>query len=478
MASVSQNPNYLYRKNFKQGSILFAVLLFSTLSSYILASYIFLSQKHYVKKYLISNLIEKKQALFFAHAAFMKLKAHASDDRIVTYEEKDKFCFFDPVKNVRKTLEKNFHNLLGGYKVTGIFQVSKSFNCCHDHSGLKTSIDTYLSTSAKNEPLSIFPLAQQRWQALKTQFLPLHLFPPILKSITCNKSTNPYTLNYTLNFSYPYENHSTPENELTVFIGNVKTSLVLTGDSTTITDKYFGANFLLRIVNGWSYSIPLYTTDTTPFSINITYSGDPTSGFTCCTTSNKTYTSKWRKHQPTPVVNTSYSTPEFSVKTWVDKINACFYQYKEREPFNKINNFGCKHDTTKKLQQLFWDHVVVDETAPRLCFNGPFTHLKEWCSACGIDVTESVLQHILAKQPYESPTIFLKHLYEMPLCEQIYLQFFKNLSHRTECFKIVSWYQNITCEMIVRRDATSATERTWTIESVCFFKRKVKNAIL
>lgn len=493
MANALQILKFRSYKGSNQGNILFATLLISVLSTGIVLHYSFSLKNNNYKLRALQAIHDKKQALTLAHTAFEKLISVASIDNCVMYKRGKHFYFSN-----NTTIEREL-NPTTGYNVKGIFQEKSPFACCFDKQGLRKPLEeVMLGENCPGIGEKRWDLAKKRWEALKRDgALPPFIFPPLISKIELYEEVvvlfplyGPHpALNQKIlvHFLDPYARglqegtikindnsqvgriigelkvHFCPHSESPKAL--IRGSKMCQISSTETFHQFFG------IENGFNYQLGSLTTDK-PLFFN--YAIDRTKGSIFQMTSSfqqrSQKPSKWRSlghagHAPVanPTIDNSQEKLFFT-KTWIDKLNACFFEYKNNEPYDKIGNFKARDVSTGIIRNYIWNQVVANSEAEVFYFNGPQFHIKERLRAYGVaqyQVNE-IAKEIVKSQPFTSPISFLEKLVSFPGIRDK-LHHFQYLSHRTEKFKIKAWYGGYTCEMVVQREAKNETQRSWKI---------------
>ena len=162
-------------------------------------------------------------------------------------------------------------------------------------------------------------------------------------------------------------------------------------------------------------------------------------------------------------------------------MDACFFGYKTGEPYSEIGNFKTRDEVIQSRRDYFWNEAVANPAVDVFYFNGPKVHVEECLRAYGVprEQVSNIADEIVKNQPYTSAATFLRKLAESnvhwPQIKNV-LHRFEYLSHRTEKFKIESWYGEYICEMVVQREAVDATQRTWEIVSAHLDKKEIRKS--
>ena len=463
-------------KSSERANILFAVLLISVLSSGLVLHHTFSLKNNVHKQHVLMALYHKKRALSLAHLALDKLKSIADKDACTTHYKGKHFCFANDVF-IEDTPSPH-----SGYRVDGEFPSKQSFACCFDRQGLRKPLSEF--TAGSNPIKSViyddrWGLARLRWVALNRNApLPPFYFPPLIERVEIFKKNkiqwmwvfffNPYDRELQNEMPHitginicliPERVHFCPYCKKLKALFQIRDEAKRQNDTQTLD---WGKMILFKIKYGHTYNISAQ--DTLDFKITGTrevgyqYGDQP---------SSKHQKSKWRRDGPKEekVAVVTNSNNIFSTQTWIDKLDACFFEYEDAEPYSKIGNFKSNRKAIPELRNYFWNEVVENLEADVFCFNGPRTYLEGRLRAYGMSEYQAlkIAKEIVKHQPYPSATAFLEQITTLSPEIKNYLHHFEHLSHRTEIFKIKSWSGEYTCEMLVQREAKNELQRAWKI---------------
>ena len=519
-------------KSFERANILLAILLISVLSTGLIFHYSFSLKNTAFRSHVFKAIQAKKQALALARAAFIQLKSVASEDDCAMYE-KEKHFYFQRNNALGRAIEYEFydgadHKLVpnAGYCVNGIWEVKLPFACCFDKPGLRKSLPEIMQKGDIPEYIidkEGWVLAKNRWGTLKhNDTLPPDLFPPLIWKIQVfevelDQETERWMSTYWKN---PYDR--------SLRSGAVKVESCTNCGLPSVCDTgiwynaarsdlaqpfkifgfehlpdYFGRVFQdslpdfgpfdrpvdpgflvgLKIKNGHKYIIenPQGT-----FLLNRNI-GNREEGFDLdlVAASKSQKPGKWRglnskiRAFEANQANRSSLKDLFPTKTWIDELDACFFWYNIGEPYSKIGNFKTWDEAIQAQRDYFWNEAVANPAADVFYFNGPKVHIEERLRAYGVpqEQVPNIANEIVKNQPYASAASYLGKLAESkvhwPKIKNV-LHRFEYLSHRTEKFKIKSWYGGYICEMVVQRGAVDDTQRTWKIISIHLSKKEIK----
>ena len=494
MVNALQTPKFRSHKSSEQAHILFAVLLISVLSTGLIFHYSYSLRNTSFRSHVIKATYSKKQAVALAHVAFAKLKSFADKDACGMYEKGNHFYFRD-----HDTIEQEFHNghkleIWAGYQVKGIWAPKLTFACHFTKQGLRKSLAEVMQSENLLEDVNSkegWILAKERWKTLKRcEPLPPNIFPPLIMRVEIfeQETEKGQKKHIHILWENPYDRPLRGE----VFnaswgagSGCPLPEFSIQFDPTFpkyITEGCFQEHqyIVLKIKNGYDYTI-LNPRGTLSLKKDI---GNREKGFDFDLVSGrKTARSRreWLSAAPgaVPEVN---QPPNNSLKnllptkTWIDELDACFFEYEPKEIYSKIGNFKTRYATD--LRDFFWNETIANPKADVFYFNGPKTHIEERLRAYGVspDRVSNIAGEIVKHQPYTSAVDFLKKLAasQIPWLQiKNILHQFEFLSHRTEKFEIKSWFGEYSCKMIVQREAIDATQRTWRILSIHLQKKGV-----
>lgn len=431
------------------------------------------------KAQVLKSVQDKKQALLLAHQAFHALKLRANEDGCVTYEQGGRFLIGSDA--IERKLAKN-----SGYRVKGIFQTKPQFACCFNGQDLRKPLaEVMQGGNCLKMTDDAWKLAQRRWKALKCdESLPPSIFPPLIEKIEvvqqyANGAANKQI---TVHFFNPYD-RPLKEESFNITVDNEAEKCVRFKNKTSDCKYSFnitnGTQYIqLKIKNGPTYNIPV-TNGLPLFKI----SGSRKSGFVFDVTDGQKHGKSvaWRPKKEENEQRTediSLLKEKLPMESWLDKVNACFFNYENTEPYDKVNNFESNYANALGLsisdvRNYFWNKVVVNPCADVFCFNGPRAYIERRLRTYGIaqNQVSTIAAKIIQYQPYASATSFLKTIISCKEIENV-LPRFEHLSHRTETFKIEAWYGKDKCEMLVQREAKNETKRTWKV--VCIRWHKLK----
>lgn len=501
MVNALRIPKSRLYKSSERANILFAVLLISVLSTGLVLHHRF-SSKHYVyKTKIIQWANNKKQALTLASKAFDKLKSIASDDACMVWERK-KHCYFENVSNTSKTaieyrLSSNIKHLpKGGYNIEGLWVSKLPFACCFDRQDLRKPLSEVMTG---NNPLKAvisndhWSLAGLRWKWLKcNESLSPHIFPPLIDRAEI--SGDGVDKEFQMYFFDPY-------------IAKIKTGKIYIskgcrnlGDKESydlarsecyqeidycthcklakISLKNVKILGYIKIKYGHNYTLGVQKQGILDFKITGTREGGYDFGNQQVAQQTpkprKAKGSAWGrcgKEEEHKVTSSNNIFEPFSTKTWIDKLDACFFEYTKNEPYSKVGNFKSNYKNIPELRKYFWNEVIENPETEVFYFNGPSDYIEERLLAYGVSKEQAgpIVNEIVKHQPYPSATAFLEKI-ALHSGMKDRLHHFEFLSHRPEKFKIKAWYGEYVCEMIVQREAVNDNERAWKVISVTFKK--------
>ena len=127
-----------------------------------------------------------------------------------------------------------------------------------------------------------------------------------------------------------------------------------------------------------------------------------------------------------------------------------------------IDNFELTDTDSIALRDFFWNKTVADPQAVAFNFNGSEQYLRKRLAEMRLFLSEENLKHILSHQPYPNAVSFLKQIKNFH--DKLHL--FKNLTHRTECFSIQAYCEDIKCTMIVCRTIGDNAKRIWKVRNI------------
>ncbi len=470
-------------KSSKQANILFAMLLISVLSTGLIFHYSCSLKNTAFRVHTLKAIRAKKQALDLAQAAFVQLKSIANEDNCLMYERKGIF-YFKSSQAAEQKIDYRLKKLRAGCYVEGIWTAKLPFTCCFDKQGLRRPLVDVMQS--KDSPIrkGDWILAKQRWRALmRNAPLPPNIFPPLIgKAEVFEQETTQKPGKWILvHWENPYDRAlQTGAFEVESFTHCQLPSECDTGIwfNATCPNNYFKMepevqSMQFEIKNGYNYAICL-TQDTLLLKNVI---GNTEEGFNLDLVAKQRpqrKVEKWRSSNNK--IHASESNSEnkislkdlFPTKTWMDKLDACFFGYKRNEPYSKIGNFKTQHkDNILELRNYFWNEAVTNPTADVFYFNGSKAHIEERLRAYDVPQEQilPIAKEIVKGQPYTSAADFLKKITKSKRWLEIknILHNFECLSHRTEKFKIKSWCGDYTCEMVVQRENIDDIQRTWKV---------------
>ncbi|MGX8717065.1 MAG: hypothetical protein ACSW8C_03700 [bacterium] len=457
-------------KSSERANILFAVLLISVLSSGLVLHHTFSLKNNVYKQHVLMALYHKKRALSLAHLALDKLKSIANKDACTTHYKGKRFCFANDVF-IEDTPSPH-----SGYRVDGEFPSKQSFACCFDRQGLRKPLSEFMT---ENNPLKTvinndrWGLIQKRWVALhRNDPLPPFYFSPLIEKVEIFEENKIQWI--WVYFFNPYDREL--QSKMPYVMG---INFCLSSSSIHLCTHSKAQKALFQILNdakmiqfeikhGHKYNLNVQTLGVLNFKITGTREG----GYLFDTQYGDQQSAKPRKSKwgncgkgGVAVTNSNNTFEPFSTKTWIDKLDACFFEYEEAEPYSKIGNFKSNSKAIPELRNYFWNEVVENLEADVFCFNGPRTYFEGRLRAYGIPEYQAlkIAKEIVKHQPYPSATAFLERITTAFPEIKNYLHHFEHLSHRTEVFKIKSWSGEYTCEMLVQREARNELQRSWKI---------------
>lgn len=464
-------------KSSERANILFAVLLISVLSSGLVLHHTFSLKNNVQKQHVLTALYHKKRALSLAHLALDKLKSIANKDACTTHYKGKHFCFANDVF-IEDTLSPH-----SGYRVDGEFPSKQSFACCFDRQGLRKPLSEVMTGS--NPIKSVinddrWELAVLRWVALnRNDPLPPFYFPQLVNKVEIFEENQIQWM--WVHFFNPYDrelqnemphitgiNFDLPPSEVQFYLHckalfQIRDEAKRQNDTQTLA---WGKMIEFEIKYVHKYNLNVQTLGVSDFKITGTREG----GYCFYSPQDKPRKSQWGncgkggKNKEAVGTNSNDIEP-FSTQTWIDKLDACFFEYEEAEPYNKIGNFKSNRKAIPELRNYFWNEVVENPNADVFCFNGPRIYLEGRLRAYDMPEYQAlkIAKEIVKHQPYPSATAFLEQITTSFPEIKNYLHHFEHLSHRTEIFKIKSWSGEYTCEMLVQREAKNELQRSWKI---------------
>ena len=155
----------------------------------------------------------------------------------------------------------------------------------------------------------------------------------------------------------------------------------------------------------------------------------------------------------------SHELPSFETKNWIQQLNACCFFGESGKLYCIIDNFELTNTDSIALRDFLWNNTVADPQALAFNFNGSGQYLKKRLEEMRLFIPE---ENILSHQPYPNAVAFLKQIKFFH--NKLYL--FKNLTHRTECFSIQSYCEDIKCTMIVYRTLGDNAKRIWKVQNI------------
>ena len=469
-------------KSSERANILFAVLLIFVLSSGMVLHHTFSLKNNVYKQHVLMALYHKKRALSLAHLALDKLKSIADKDACTTHYKGKHFCFANDVF-IEDTPSPH-----SGYRVDGEFPSKQSFACCFDRQGLRKLLSEF---TARSNPLKsvinddCWGLASLRWEALnRNDPLPPLYFPPLIKKVEIFEKNKIQWM--WVHFFNPYDrelqnemphitgiNFDLPPSEVQFYL-HCKALFQIRDEAKRWNDTQtldWGKMIEFEIKYVHKYNLNVQALGVLDFKITGTKEGGYCFYSPQEAQQSKPRKSKWGecskqgKNKVAVVTNLSNTFEPFSTKTWLDKLDACFFEYEEAEPYSKIGNFKSNYKAIPELRNYFWNEVVENPNADVFWFNGPRTYLEGRLRAYGMPEYQAlkIAKEIVKHQPYPSAIAFLEQITTSFPEIKNYLHHFEHLSHRTEIFKIKSWSGEYTCEMLVQREAKNELQRSWKI---------------
>ena len=465
-------------KSSERANILFAVLLIFVLSSGLVLHHTFSLKNNVYKQHVLKVLHNKKRALSLAHLALDKLKSIADKDACTTHYKGKHFCFANDVF-IEDTPSPH-----SGYRVDGEFPSKQSFACCFDRQGLRKPLSEF---TARSNPLKSvinddrWELARLRWVALnRNDPLPPFYFPQLVNKVEIFEKNQIKWM--WVHFFNPYDrelqnemphitgiNFDLPPSKVQFFYPYCKALFQIRDEAKRRNDTQtldLGKMIEFEIKYVHKYNLNVQTLGVSDFKITGTREG----GYCFYSPQDKPRKSQWGncgkggKNKEAVGTNSNDIEP-FSTQTWSDKLDACFFEYEEAEPYTKIGNFKSNRKAIPELRNYFWNEVVENPDADVFCFNGPRIYLEGRLRAYGIPEYQAlkIAKEIVKHQPYPSATAFLEQITTLSPEIKNYLHHFEHLSHRTEVFKIQSRSGEYTCEMLVQREAKNELQRSWKI---------------
>ena len=503
MVNALRTPKSRQYKSSERANVLLAMLLISVLSTGLIFHYSFSLKSTTFRSHVRKAIQAKKQVLALARVAFVQLKSVAGEDDCMMYE-KGKIFYFQRTNCLKSAIEHEFYDGAdrkldpnAGYCVKGIWEAKLPFACCFDKSGLRKSLSEIMQKEDVPEHIidkEGWVLAKSRWEALKcNDTLPPYLFPPLIWKIKVLEVEHEQEQGERIStyWENPYD-RSLQSGAVGVNIVSCDTTEIwynaMRSDlaqtfKITMCDRPV-VSLCLGITNGYKYIIE-NPQGTLLLNQNI---GNSEEGFDL----NLVAEQKPRRNAPkwrgpnnkihafgAKQANRSSLKDLFPTKTWIDELNACLFVYGTGEPYGKIGNFKTRYKAIQAQRDYFWNEAVANPAADVFYFNGPKVHIEERLRAYGVPQEQilNTANEIVKNQPYASAASFLGKLAESnihwPQIKNV-LHHFEYLSHRTEKFKIESWYGGYICEMVVQREAVDETQRTWKIVSVYLGKKEIK----
>lgn len=485
MANIIPHKKFQQPNHYKQGNILLLVMGVMVLTSCLMLSYQY--QANHLRNKLQQNkkLLKEKQALNLAHFAFNQLKAIATNDFIATCEKNGKLHFYNVQTESSQdlgSLEFYSNEYKMGVTVLMNEDLNNTTHCLFQEGGLrKTMTNECFSEITHTYQKEI----NQRWNHLQTNdYLISPLFFPLVSELQRNDNTinltlyNPFDKNIQGKINIQIQGYDTIQTyslipgifsvankkivtkQGDINISPKKTSSITISLSETFTsiDKIILEDLTYTDLKVGKHQV-VYSKLNEPFS----YSQD------FRTSSDTRNVGRWGRKKSAPThtstettINTSHELPCFETQNWLQQLNACCFFGEKGKPYLIINNFEMDEIDSIKLRDFFWNRTIADPKAPVFNFNASEQYLRKRLSEMRWFIPEENIKHILSHQPYSNAIAFLKEIKNFQ--DKLYL--FKNLTHRTECFNIQSYCENVRCTMTVCRIAKSPKERAWKIQNI------------
>jgi len=427
---------------------------------------------HNREKERLQNDFSEKRLMLLAHLGYSNLQAKASDNSIVPSIKEDVLHFFDttvfPVKDL-SVIDACFGED-DGYKISADFDKTSGSFPRFQGPGSRLSLDEFMdldSDSIESNLNGIFDRDQcefikRRWAALKNEDkpLPLDLFHPLLTCLRfgANKLTlslfNPYdrpltgsidirislstfgsasTQNYVLRgleirevkeVNFSYEGNFKVD---TITLGDLESYFLIIKNCNHVNQGMFNLRIPDKLTeNFWTSSNTLSTQRKFCWRQKTTGLEEQNSSVF------------WRGN-----VNHCNENTIFITKTWVEKLNACFF-FNDGLPYEKIGNFVS--EKMEKLNNFVWNQCVADKGAKSFNFNGPESYLRGRMKELldpylNENSIEDAVNQVLEGQIFVDAISFIKKLQTIPMVTP-YLYVFKNLQARPDVFSIEAWMKN------------------------------------
>lgn len=457
------------------------ILLFA-MGMTVLASCFILSYQNQVSSlrnhlHLNKKLQQEKQALNLARFAFNKLKSIATDDFIATCIKKEKLHFYNVQTESPQDLgaiEVHFDEYKMGVTVQANEELSDTICCRFQETGLRKAINECFSEIPHRAKEQI----KLRWENFQTNdYLKAPLFFPLVNELEINDNVkvtlyNPFDRNLQGTTSieiqwYERQMQDTEAEIVTTVPENIEKSISInlasksTSSTTENLPKDFTVNKIIvgdlvfeEIETHGKYQVDYPKLDE-PFQYKLKKQAVTTTRMP----------GRWGRRAPAATsVETSppnsHELPFFETKNWIQCLNACCFFGEKGKPYRIIDNFELTNTDSIALRDFFWNNTVADPQALAFNFNGSEQYLKKRLEEMRLFISEENLKQILLHQPYPNAVAFLKQIFN----DKLYL--FKNLTHRTECFSIQSYCEDIKCTMIVYRTLGDNAKRIWKVQNI------------
>ena len=477
--------NMVLRKKFlppnhcKRGNILLLAIGMMVLASCLMLSY--QNQVSSLRNHLQQNkkLQQEKQALNLARFAFNKLKSIATDDFIATCVKKGKLHFYNVQTESPQDLgaiEVHFDEYKMGVIVQANEELSDTICCRFQETGLRKTINECFSEIPHQAKEQI----KQRWENLQTNApLKAPLFSPLVSELEINDNVkvtlyNPFdrNLQVTGNIEIQGYERQTQETESVntlpnIVHENVDINLDPASQSTSSPTIDLPKNFTINkiIVGGLvfegigihgKYQVNYPKLDV-PFQYKLKQQA--------ITTTRRPAPWERRGSAATSVEASppnSHELPSFETKNWIQQLNACCFFGKKEKPYRIIDNFELTGTDSIALRDFFWNDTIASLQASAFNFNGSEQYLRKRLAEMRLFILEENIKQILLHQPYPNAIAFLNQIKNFH--DKLYL--FQHLTHRTECFLIQSYCENVKCTMTVCRTLGGNNKRIWKVLNV------------
>ena len=455
---------YPWKSVYNRGNILLVLMILGALGgTRTTYTFVYLGNHNREKERLVNDFFEKRLILL-AHLGYSNLQTKASDNSIVPVVKEGALHFFDTQSVPMKDLGEIDACLDEGwfYKISADFDKNSESFPKFKEPGSRLSLDEFMELDNASIESSLnnsiynknkCALIKQRWAALKDEGkpLPIKLFHPLLTGLKLEKNRltlsffNPYdrSLNGLMKVNISLEDKTGvshfDKRELGSFnISEVKDIIfdhkdesvvcVTLGDSEDYQLKINNQN---NITGEFNLRIPKLTDEfwTSENSLRRRITASSPWRSISFVADESVF---WRSSVDPCEKNTVFFT-----KTWIERLNACFF-FNDGLPYEKIGNFTS--EKTEKLNELVWNQWVADKGAEHFNFNGPESYIRRRMKELfepfmDENSIEEAIRQTLDGQIFVDAISFIKNLGTIPKIIP-YLYMFKNLQARPDVFSI------------------------------------------